>query len=127
VRTYARVVAATVAVLSGIAIAGMASASKVRNCDGCLVGVAADGSMLGSRGAVSSKRLAVGYYEVAFKRTISGCAISATQVILNNNDYPASYVSAEIPPGAPPNVLRYYIVSLSGANDSAFTSTLVCI
>ena len=72
-RKLASVVIAAAAVLSVIAVAGVASAEKIPpNCDQCLVGVSADGTLFGQRGVASSRRLGAGLYEVTFKRTIAG-------------------------------------------------------
>lgn len=129
-RKLASVVIAAVFVLSGVSVPGVASAQTARNCDQCLVGVAPDGTILGSRGVVSTRRVAAGIYDVDFKRTIAGCAIAATQVVFDNSTTPLAYVSVSLLDDRPKS-LRYFVLrhnpTGSAFVDSAFTSTLTCI
>jgi hypothetical protein len=46
--------------------------------------VAADGKLLGNRGAVSTSRTADGSYTVTFADDISACALSATQSVADD-------------------------------------------
>lgn len=130
-RKHVRVVVAAIAALSGIAIAGVALAEKPNNCDGCLVGVALDGTLLGSRGVVSSRRVRTGVYEVTFRRTIAGCAITANQVLFDNLPMPPeAYVSVGVV-SSNPKVLRFTVIWPNngglGFIDSSFNASLVCL
>jgi hypothetical protein len=118
------VTVAAVAVLSGVAIA------SPTNCDGCIVGVAENGALLGSRGVVSSARIGKGVYEVTFTKNIAGCAFYATQVFFTTaGDH--AFITTEIFSDRP-KVIRYYVVAINAPYgryliDANFTSTLTCI
>jgi hypothetical protein len=119
-------------VLTGVA--GTLDTPRAQNCDGCLVGVAANGAPLGSRGVDKVERIAEGGYKVTFKKTVAGCVILANVVDFFETPDPFfyAYITTQIV-SAEPKSVRYFSYGVRHGFstfvpiDQNFTSALICL